>query len=209
MSDDLAKRDPYNRLLGAALVPAAAFGQAACATRAFSSSGLLSSKLFGPPVHPPQPVNGLAAAFGASTDWVNSPGEDGHADAPLYTRWRRNLPYPSMLTFDAPEHSVCGMRPGLETNTPLQALVTLNDPVYVEAAQALARRILTEGGATTQARVEIGIRAVLLRSPRSSKRSQRRGRALSNRPNLHWPPTRHGPRPSQPGRSARCGRGWT
>src|SRR5207344_2346314 len=105
---------------------------------------------YGPPVHPPQPINGLAAAFGQSTDWATSPGEDRHRRA-LYTRWRRNLPYASMITFDAPERNVCSMR-RIRTNTPLQALVTMNDQVYVEAAQGLARRILAEGGETTASR---------------------------------------------------------
>ncbi len=168
VSDELASRDPFNRLL--ARGPRVRLSAEALRDQALFVSGLLSSKLFGPPVHPPQPVNGLAAAFGASTDWVNSPGDDGHRRA-LYTRWRRNLPYPSMLTFDAPERTVCSVR-RVRTNTPLQALVTLNDPVYVEAAQALARRILTDGGATTQTRVEFGVRAVLMRSPHN-RESQR------------------------------------
>ena len=112
--------------------------------------------MYGPPVQPPQPVNGLAAAFGASTDWQTSTGEDRHRRA-LYTRWRRNLPYPSMITFDVPERAVCSVR-RVRTNTPLQALVTLNDPVYVEAAQALARRILTDRGTDAAARAAFGFR---------------------------------------------------
>jgi hypothetical protein len=133
--------------------------------QALCVSGLLSPKQFGPPVHPPQPINGLAAAFGASTDWETSRGEDCHRRA-LYTRWRRNLPYPSMITFDAPERSVCSMR-RIRTNTPLQALVTLNDQVYVEAAQAFARRVLSEGGATPTERTTYAFRLALTRPPTS------------------------------------------
>ena len=82
------------------------------------------------------PKLGLSAAFGGTTDWDTSAGEDKYRRA-LYTQWRRTTPYPSMTTFDAPGRNVCTIsRP--RTNTPLQALVTLNDPVYVEAAQALA-----------------------------------------------------------------------
>ncbi|MCA9081756.1 MAG: DUF1553 domain-containing protein, partial [Planctomycetaceae bacterium] len=63
----------------------------------------------------------------------------------LYTTWRRSNPYPSMATFDAPNREVCTIRRD-RTNTPLQALVTLNDPVFVEAAQALGRRALAQPG---------------------------------------------------------------
>jgi len=161
VSDLLAKRDPYNRLL--ARGPRVRLTAESVRDQALFVAGLESPKMYGPPVHPLQPVNGLSAAFGPSTDWENSRGDDGHRRA-LYTQWRRNLPYPSMLTFDAPERTVCSMR-RIRTNTPLQALVTLNDPVYVEAAQALARRILTEGGPTTLSRAEFGARIVLARPP--------------------------------------------
>src|SRR5439155_11151986 len=80
------------------------------------------------------------------------------------TRWRRNLPYPTMLAFDVPERASCSVR-RIRTNTPLQALVTLNDPVFVEAAQALARLILTEGGRTPESRAAYGFRQVLTRPP--------------------------------------------
>ena len=94
--------------------------------------------MYGPPVQPPQPSLGLAAAFGGTTDWKTSEGDDAHRRA-VYTRWRRNLPYPSMVTFDAPERNVCAVR-RMRTNTPLQALVTLNDPVFVECASRWRRR---------------------------------------------------------------------
>ncbi len=118
--------------------------------QALAASGLLSAKMYGPPVQPPQPSFGLAAAFGSSTDWKTSEGEDQHRRA-IYTRWRRNLPYPSMVAFDAPERNVCAVR-RTRTNTPLQALVTLNDPVFIECAQALARRVIAEGADSTSSR---------------------------------------------------------
>ena len=126
-------------------------------------SGLLSRKMYGPPVKPPQPSLGLKAAFGSSTDWQTSSGEDKFRRA-LYTTWRRSNPYPSMSTFDAPNREVCVSRRG-RTNTPLQALVTLNDPVYVEAAQALARRVIKEGGKTAEERIRFAWRTVLVRDP--------------------------------------------
>ena len=100
-------------------------------------SGLLSDKMFGEPVNPPQPELGLKAAFGSATDWKTSGGDDRYRRG-MYTTWRRSSPYPSMAQFDAPNREVCTVR-RIRTNTPLQALVTLNDPVYVEAAQSLAR----------------------------------------------------------------------
>ncbi len=108
--------------------------------QALSIAGLLSHRFYGPPVRPPQPNLGLKAAFGSDTDWTTSEGEDRYRRG-LYTTWRRSNPYPSMATFDAPSREVCTLRRD-STNTPLQALVTLNDPGFVEAAQGLARRVV-------------------------------------------------------------------
>ena len=114
-------------------------------------------------MNPPQPDIGLKAAFGGGIDWITSTGEDRYRRA-LYTTWRRSNPYPSMATFDAPSREVCTIRRP-RTNTPLQALVTMNDPAYVEAAQALARRMVCEGGSTTAERALRGFRLVLARQP--------------------------------------------
>ncbi|MCA9193642.1 MAG: DUF1553 domain-containing protein [Planctomycetales bacterium] len=108
--------------------------------QALAVSGLLTHEMYGPPVQPPQPSLGLKAAFGSDTDWKTSAGADRYRRG-VYTSWRRSNPYPSMATFDAPTREVCTLRRD-QTNTPLQALVTLNDPVFVEAAQALARQIV-------------------------------------------------------------------
>jgi hypothetical protein len=119
--------------------------------------------MYGPPVKPVQPVSGLSAAFGGKIDWKTSEGEDRYRRA-IYTSWRRSNPYPSMATFDAPTREVCTVRRG-RTNTPLQALVTLNDPVYMEAAQALARRIVREGGETLPDRLQFLFELCLARPP--------------------------------------------
>ena len=148
VTPELAARDPHNRLL--ARGPRTRLSAEMVRDQALAISGLLSTKMYGSPVQPPQPEFGLAAAFGSSTDWKPSEGADRHRRA-LYTRWRRNLPYPSLVAFDAPERNVCSLR-RMRTNTPLQALVTLNDPVFVECAQALARRLLTEATADDAAR---------------------------------------------------------
>jgi len=142
LSPELAERDPKNRLF--ARGPHVRLSAEMLRDQALAISGLLSRKMYGPPVQPRQPPLGLAAAFGSSTDWTTSDGEDQHRRA-IYTRWRRNLPYPSLVTFDAPDRNVCAVR-RMRSNTPLQALVTLNDAVYVECAQAFARRIIRDGG---------------------------------------------------------------
>ena len=131
--------------------------------QALAASGLLSPKKGGPSVRPPQPAFGLGAAFGGSIDWKTSEGEDRYRRA-IYTSWKRSNPYPSMAVFDAPAREVCTIRRP-RTNTPLQALVTLNDPVYVEAAQALARRMVNEGGDAAATRAARGFRLVLARGP--------------------------------------------
>ncbi|MFI4876910.1 MAG: DUF1553 domain-containing protein, partial [Blastopirellula sp. JB062] len=132
--------DPANRLVSRG--PRFRLSAEMVRDSTLAASGLLSRKMYGPPVRPMQPKMGMRSAFGGSTDWETSAGEDQYRRG-LYTKWRRTTPYPSMMTFDAPSREVCTIR-RIATNTPLQALVTLNDPVYVEAAQALARRIYQE-----------------------------------------------------------------
>jgi hypothetical protein len=109
---------------------------------------------------------GLVAAFSSSIDWEPSKGEDRYRRG-LYTFWRRSVTYPSMSTFDAPDRNVCTVK-RLPTNTPLQALVTMNDPVYVEASQALARRMV-EGGASARERLVHGFRRCLARPPQEGE----------------------------------------
>jgi len=113
------------------------------------------------------PTLGLNAAFGSAVDWQPSTGDDRYRRA-LYTTWRRSNPYPSMATFDAPTREVCTLR-RVRTNTPLQALVTLNDPVYIEAAQALARRIVSSGSQTTPNRITFAFRTCTARSPHEAE----------------------------------------
>jgi hypothetical protein len=158
---ELVARDPENRLV--ACGPRVRLPAEVIRDQALAASGLLSRKKGGPSVHPPQPDIGLSAAFGGGLDWTTSTGEDRYRRA-VYTTWRRSNPYPSMATFDAPSREVCTIRRP-RTNTPLQALVTMNDPAYVEAAQALARRMISEGGSTTADRALRGFRLVLARQP--------------------------------------------
>ncbi len=141
VTPELLDRDPENYLL--ARGPRFRLSAEMIRDQALTVSGLLSSKMYGPPVKPLQPNLGLSAAFGSGIDWATSAGEDKYRRG-MYTTWRRSNPYPSMSAFDAPNREVCTIRRA-RTNTPLQALVTLNDPVYIEAAQALARRMVKNG----------------------------------------------------------------
>jgi hypothetical protein len=165
VTPDLIARDPSNRLL--ARGPRFRLSAEAVRDQALAVSGLLSRKMFGPSVYPPQPKSGLSAAFSNSTDWEPSKGEDRWRRG-LYTFWRRSVPYPSMATFDAPDSFVCTVK-RIPTNTPLQALVTMNDPVYVECCQALARKVVAEGGATAKDRATFAFRSALARPPKDAE----------------------------------------
>lgn len=160
VTNEMAARDPANRLL--ARGPRVRLSAEMVRDQALAVSGLLSSKMYGPPVRPLQPNMGLRAAFGGGIDWKTSTGEDRYRRG-LYTTWRRSNPYPSMATFDAPNREVCTVRRD-RTNTPLQALVTMNDPVYIEAAQSLSRKMISTGESTAD-RLKAGFELCLSRSP--------------------------------------------
>ncbi|WP_436714562.1 PSD1 and planctomycete cytochrome C domain-containing protein [Roseiconus lacunae] len=159
--------DPANRWL--ARGPRFRISAEMVRDQALFVSGLLVNKVSGPPAKPPQPAMGLKAAFGSATDWQTSQGEDRFRRG-LYTTWRRSNPYPSMAQFDAPNREVCTVR-RIRTNTPLQALVTLNDPVYVEAAQSLARRCL-KASTDPRQRIEWLFEQTLIRKPTDAEISR-------------------------------------
>jgi hypothetical protein len=154
--------DPENRLL--ARGPRFRLPAELIRDNALEIAGLLSRKIGGPSVFPYQPP-GLWGEVGILDlgvgDWVVSPGEESRRRG-LYTFWRRSIPYPAFAVFDAPSREHCTVR-RLASNTPLQALVTLNDPVFFGAARGLARRILREGGSSTESRIDYGIRLCLAR----------------------------------------------
>jgi hypothetical protein len=158
------QRDPYNRLL--ARGPRRRLEAEMVRDQALAVSGLLSHKLGGAPVMPPQP-EGVWQMVYSGEKWETSKGEDKYRRG-IYTFWRRTSPYPSMVSFDAPSRDFCVVRRA-RSNTPLQALTLLNDPVYVECAQALAKRMLGEGGTTAGQRVAFGLRACLAREPKSGE----------------------------------------
>jgi mono/diheme cytochrome c family protein len=127
--------------------------------QALRVSGLLSDKMGGPPVMPPQPPGLWRSTYNGKT-WIDAEGEDRFRRG-IYTYLKRTTPYPSFTNFDAGSGEVCLVR-RIRTNTPLQALITLNDPVYLEAAAALANRIL-ESETNLTKRLQNGLRIALIR----------------------------------------------
>lgn len=157
---DQLETDPRNRLLSRG--PRFRLDAEALRDQALALAGLLSRKQYGPSVHPYQPPGLWRAAFNSQRKWPTSQGED-RLRRGIYTFLRRTVPYPAMETFDAPSRELCTVR-RIRTNTPLQALVTLNDPVFVEAAQHLARRVIAEGGDSMNSRARYALELCLARS---------------------------------------------
>lgn len=155
----LQERDQYNRLL--ARGPRFRMEAEMIRDVTLASSGLLSEKIGGPSVYPYQP-EGIWDIPYSSAKWEESTGEDRHRRG-LYTFLRRSSPYPSMVTFDAPSRETCTIR-RTRTNTPLQALNGLNDPVFFEAARALAQRVLAEGGSDEASRASYAFRLLTART---------------------------------------------
>lgn len=160
----LLKRDPRNRLL--ARGPRFRLEAEMIRDQALAVSGLLSHKLYGPPVMPPQP-EGIWKTVYNSGRWVNSLGEDRYRRG-LYTFAKRTSAYPSFLLMDAGSGEVCLPR-RIRTNTVTAALVTLNDPVYTEAAQALARRLVIDVNSDVTQRAAFAWRRVTGRPPQQQE----------------------------------------
>jgi hypothetical protein len=142
MTEVMEQKDPYNKLFTRG--PRVRLNAEQIRDQALAVSGLLSSKMYGEPVMPWQPP-GIWLSPWNYTEWKTSKGEDQYRRA-LYTFWKRTAAYPSMLSFDGVAREVCQAR-RIRTNTPLQALVTLNDSVYVEAANFFALQLLKQKGA--------------------------------------------------------------
>ncbi len=155
----LLAADPQNKYYARA--PRVRLSAEQVRDQALAVSGLLSRKMYGPSVMPYQPDGIWLSPWNGAT-WVKSAGEDQHRRA-LYTYWKRTAPYPSMMTFDGTAREVCAAR-RIKTNTPLQALVMLNDSVYVEAAQRLAQHMQHTSG-TLEEQLQSGFRQALGRTP--------------------------------------------
>ncbi len=127
---------------------------------ALAVSGLLNRTVGGPSVYPYQPADYLSSI---GKGWKESEGAALHRRG-LYTFWRRTMLYPTFQIFDAPSREFCSVnRP--RTNTPLQALVTLNDPAFVEAARRFGERIMAEGGASDEERLASAFAMATSRRP--------------------------------------------
>jgi hypothetical protein len=165
VTPELVEKDPENRLL--ARGPRFRLPAEMVRDNALAASGLLNGEIGGRSVSPYQP-KGLweEMAFGdvfSAQAYVQSAGKDLYRRS-MYTFWKRTVPPPSLATFDAPDREKCTARRAL-TNTPLQALVLLNDPTYVEAARALAQRTLLEAGGNPAKRIQFAFRQATGRKP--------------------------------------------
>jgi hypothetical protein len=155
----LLERDPNNRLLARA--PRLRLEAEMIRDSALTASGLLHRKLGGPSVFPPQPPGIWTMIYSADT-WQESAPPENHRRG-LYTFARRTAPFPTFAAFDAPSREACCTRRP-RTNTPIQALTTLNDPAFVEAAVALAARMMARPGGAAE-KLDFGFRACLARRP--------------------------------------------
>lgn len=153
----LSEKDPRNRLL--ARGPSQRLTAEMVRDQALMASGLLNLAMGGPPVMPPQPAGVWNSVYNESK-WVDAKGPDRYRRA-IYTYIKRTSGYPSFLMFDASDHDTSLAR-RIPTNTPLQALVTLNDPVYAEASKALAGRMM-EASANLDGELQYGAHLVLSR----------------------------------------------
>jgi mono/diheme cytochrome c family protein len=165
-SPALVERDPYNRLL--ARGPRFRMEAEMIRDTALAAGGLLNKKVGGPSVYPPQPDGIWQNPYdGANIKWTTSVGADRHRRS-LYTFLRRTAPYPMLTTFDATSREFCTVR-RVRTNTPLQALTTLNDEAAMEIARGLARRVMAEGGGDTESRLAYGFRLCVARRPNAAE----------------------------------------
>jgi hypothetical protein len=158
------KTDPDNRLLYRA--PRFRLSAEEVRDSALAVAGLLSDKVGGPSVMPYQPPAFYAFKY-EGWHWQASSGPDQYRRG-LYTFWRRSALHPMFALFDAPTREECtALRP--RTNTPLQALVTLNDPTFLEAARVFAQRILTDAPPDVDARLTFAFRTALSRPPSAAE----------------------------------------
>jgi Protein of unknown function (DUF1553)/Protein of unknown function (DUF1549)/Planctomycete cytochrome C len=168
ISANAQEKDPGNRLLSRA--PRIRLPAELIRDQALAASGLLKHKIGGPSVSPYQPGDlwRELSSREDSSNWtaqffVQSHGEDLYRRG-LYTFWKRTCPPVQLATFDAPDRETCTVRRA-RTNTPLQALILLNDPTYLEAARKLAERVLLQPQSQFDERIEFAFKALLCRTP--------------------------------------------
>ncbi len=160
VTPELTARDPYNKLY--ARGPRFRVEAEMVHDMALAEGGLLSAKMYGPGVFPYQPEGVWDIPYN-DDKWIESAGEDRFRRS-IYTFMRRSAPYPSLSTYDAPSREFCTVR-RVRTNTPLQALTSLNDPYFFAAARGMAKRMMEEGGATPADRIRYGFLLTVSRKP--------------------------------------------
>jgi hypothetical protein len=166
VTPELLKRDPQNRWL--ARGPRFRMDAEMIRDNALALAGLLHLKKGGPPIRPPQPEGLWIKVGGERYDYIVSPGAEKYRRG-IYVVLKRAAPYPGLATFDATARLTCIVKRS-RSNTPLQALALLNDPVFVEATLALAARIVNEmPGAAVKPRLEHAVRLCLARAPRPAE----------------------------------------
>jgi hypothetical protein len=166
-SPELQRRDPNNLLL--ARMPRVRLPAEQIRDQALAISGLLKPVAGGPSVFPPQP-QGYWEERDLPGKWTASKGDELHRKS-LYIYWRRMALHPTLELLDAPGRAVCAVRRNT-SNLPTQALVTLNDPIFVEAARHLARRVVNEIPADESGRVDFSFRLCLGRAPSVEERAR-------------------------------------
>jgi hypothetical protein len=166
LSTEAFQRDPENRWY--ARGPRFRLSAEQVRDQALAVSGLLSSKMYGQPVKPHQP-EGIWQTVYNGESWTESEGEDKNRRS-VYTFLKRTSPYPSFISFDAGSREVCLSR-RIVTNTPLQALVTLNDPVYVEAARHLGKKHWESSGHNSENAINSMYQALTYQQLSSTKKN--------------------------------------
>jgi hypothetical protein len=163
----LRERDPDNVLL--ARGPARRLTAEMLRDSALALGGLLVPEIGGPPVKPYQPEGSMWKALNNFLPDYKPDEGPGLYRRSLYSFWRRTTTAPNMMAFDTPTRDTCSTR-RIPTNTPLQPLVLMNDPQFVEAARALGERMLREGGASPEAQLDWLFREVAGREPKAAER---------------------------------------
>jgi hypothetical protein len=171
ISPELLEADPANRMLARA--PRVRLSAELVRDNALAISGLLNPQLGGPSVYPEQP-DGLwrqISHFGYGAFTAQAYFQDAGKQTQrrsMYSFWKRTSPPPGLAIFDAPTRETCTVR-RMQTNTPLQALVLLNDPQFLKAARALAMRMTSEGGSSAEERIAYAFRLATARTPNAKE----------------------------------------
>ena len=166
-SDELLAKDPYNRLHGRQTM--SRLDAEFVRDNALAVSGLLNRAMGGPSVKPYQP-EGYYKELNFPKRVYEADFDSNQFRRGLYTHWQRQYLHPALMAFDAPAREECAAERGV-SNTPLQSLVLLNDPSYVEAARAFAARIVRDGGSSAAKRIDFAFREAFSRPPLAAERA--------------------------------------